>query len=44
VRQLAERGDARRLGDADATYLSLETRWPEDRVRREWDAVATPAR
>jgi len=39
VRQIAQRL-ARRLTADETAYLSAETRWPNDRVRREWDAFA----
>jgi hypothetical protein len=43
LRGLAARGDLRPLGPEDAAYLSAETRWPDERVRREWDAQVAAA-
>lgn len=42
LRQLAPRV-THRLTDAEVAYLGLETRWADDRVRGEWDALASSA-
>lgn len=43
VRHLAARYAGSALSAQDVAYLAAETRWPEQRVRAEWDATRTAA-